>query len=195
LAFCARLTNNLFRDDNYAADFLREEITLNQTNRKRIIASSPIYAIQDFKDNEDPAQSNLKFGSGNLDQAEEVLTQFAENLNRYLQPFTTGAILTDKVEDYHRKNVGFETAFASMIARLFRNGGSLLLCQECQVPYFPRRVRENAKFCGETCNRRVGDRNYKKRKKAEKIKISATKAGKRNAIPKHGKEKKSGKTK
>ena len=198
LAFCARLTNNLFRDDNYEDDFVREEIILNQSNRKRIIATSPIYAIQDFKDNQDPAQFNSKQGLGNLDQAEEVLAQFAGNLNRYLQPLSMGAILTDKVEDYYRKNVGFETAFASMIANLFRSGGSLLICQECQVPYFPRRVRENAKWCGETCNRRVRDRNYKKRKKAlrlEKTKISATKAGKRNAKPKYGKEKKSGKTK
>jgi hypothetical protein len=198
LAFCARLTNNLFRDDNYKGDFKREEIILNQATRSRIVASSPDFAIYDFKDDQDPAQ-NIKRKSAvnqseNLENAEEVLTQFAGELNRYLRPLTLGAIITEKTEDYYQRFIGFETAFANMIATIFRLGGSLLICQECRTPYFPKRLREDAKFCGDSCGLRVRNRNYKRRKRQE-AKVSATKAGIKKAKPNKGTEKKRGKTK
>ena len=198
LAFCARLTNNLFRDDNYKGDFKREEIILNQATRSRIVASSPDFAIYDFKDDQDPAQ-NIKRKSAvnqseNLENAEEVLTQFAGELNRYLRPLTVGAIITEKTEDYYQRFIGFETAFANMIATLFRLGGSLLICQECRTPYFPKRLREDAKFCGYSCGLRVRNRNSKRRKRQE-AKVSATKSGNKKVKPYKGTEKKRGKTK
>jgi hypothetical protein len=192
LAFCARLTNNLFRDENYKGDFKREEIILNQTTRSRIVASSPDFAIYDFKDDQDPAQKVNP--SKNLENAEEVLTQFAGELNRYLRPLTLGAIITEKTEDYYQRFIGFETAFANMIATIFRLGGSLLICQECRTPYFPKRLREDAKFCGYSCGLRVRNRNSKRRKRQE-AKVSATKAGNKKVKPNKGTEKKRGKTK
>ena len=198
LAFCARITNNLFRDDNYKGDFKREEIILNQATRSRIVASSPDFAIYDFKDDQDPAQTikrKLEINqSKKLENAEEVLTQFAGELNRYLRPLTVGAIITEKTEDYYRRFIGFETAFANMIATIFRLGGSLLICQECRTPYFPRRLREDAKFCGDRCSLRVRNRNYKRRKRQE-AKVSATKAGNKKVKPSKRRESKGGKTK
>ena len=175
LAFCVRLTNNLFRDQGNSEHFKREEIFLNQANRARIVSSSHQFASLDFKDDQDPA--NRKTKMENLDRAEEVLNEFAGEINRYLRPLTISVMQTDKVESFYTRNLGFETALASAIAMRFRVGGTLLVCQECKIPYFPRRLREVAKYCGDICSRRVRDRDYKRRIRA---KVSATKAGKKD---------------
>ena len=174
LAFCVRLTNNLFRDQGNSEHFKREEIFLNQANRARIVSSSYHYASLDFKDDQDPANRKIKME--NLDRAEEVLNEFAGEINRYLRPLTISVMQTDKVESFYTRHLGFETALASAIAMRFRQGGTLLICQECKIPYFPKRLREDAKFCGDSCSHRVADREYKRRKRAE---VSATKAGKK----------------
>ncbi len=171
LAFCVRLTNNLFRDQGNSEHFKREEIFLNQANRARIVSSSFHFASLDFKDDQDPA--SRKFKMENLDRAEEVLNEFAGEINRYLRPLTISVMQTDKVESFYTRHLGFETALASAIAMRFRIGGTLLVCQECKIPYFPRRLREDAKYCGDSCSRKVRDREYKKRTRA---KVSATKA-------------------
>lgn len=174
LAFCVRLTNNLFRDQGNSEHFKREEIFLNQANRARIVSSSSHFATLDFKDDQDPASRKLKME--NLDRAEEVLNEFAGEINRYLRPLTISVMQTDKVESFYTRHLGFETALASAIAMRFRVGGTLLICQECKIPYFPRRLREDAKYCGDSCSRKVRDREYKRRTRA---KVSATKAGRK----------------
>ena len=174
LAFCVRLTNNLFRDQGNSEHFKREEIFLNQANRARIVSSSSHFASLDFKDDQDPASRKLKLE--NLDRAEEVLNEFAGEINRYLRPLTISVMQTDKVESFYTRHLGFETALASAIAMRFRIGGTLLICQECKIPYFPRRLRDDAKYCGDICSRRVRDREYKRRTRP---KVSATKAGRK----------------
>jgi hypothetical protein len=174
LAFCVRLTNNLFRDQGNSEHFKREEIFLNQANRARIVSSSRHFASLDFKDDQDPASRKLKME--NLDRAEEVLNEFAGEINRYLRPLTISVLQTDKVESFYTRHLGFETALASAIAMRFREGGTLLVCEECKIPYFPRRLRDDAKYCGESCSRRVRDRRYKTRTRG---KVSATKAGRK----------------
>lgn len=174
LAFCVRLTNNLFRDQGNSEHFKREEINLTQANRARIVSSSYHYASLDFKDDQDPANRKMKME--NLERAEEVLNEFAGEINRYLRPLTISVMQTDKVESFYTRDLGFETALASAIAMRFRQGGILLICQECNLPYFPKRLREDAKYCGDSCSHRNADREYKRRKRAE---VSATKAGKK----------------
>lgn len=174
LAFCVRLTNNLFRDQGNSEHFKREEIFLNQANRARIVSSSFHFASLDFKDDQDPASRKLKME--NLDRAEEVLNEFAGEINRYLRPLTISVMQTDKVESFYTRHLGFESALASAIAMRFRIGGTLLICQECKIPYFPRRLRDDAKYCGDSCSRKVRDREYKRRTRA---KVSATKAGRK----------------
>jgi len=174
LAFCVRLTNNLFRDQGNSEHFKREEIFLTQANRARIVSSSYHHASLDFKDDQDPATRKLKIE--NLDRAEQVLNEFAGEINRYLKPLTISVMQTDKVKSFYTRHLGFETALASAIAMRFRQGGTLLICQECKIPYFPRRLRDDAKYCGDSCSHKVRDREYKKRTRA---KVSATKAGKK----------------
>lgn len=174
LAFCVRLTNNLFRDHENSNHFKREEIFLTQANRARIVSSSSHFASLDFKDDQDPATRKIKMA--NLDRAEEVLNEFAGEINRYLRPLTISVMQTDKVESFYTRHLGFETALASAIAMRFRVGGTLLICQECKIPYFPRKLRDDAKYCGDSCGHKVRDRNYKRR---ERAKVSATKAGKK----------------
>lgn len=184
LAFCVRLTNNLFREAE-SLDIEREEISLTTKNRMRIISSSPHSATLDFKDSEDPAKRVLK--GSNFEKAEQVLDQFAGEINRYLRPLSVSVMRTSTLEHFYGRNLGFETALASAIAKRFRIGGSLLVCEECQNPYFPKRLREDAKYCGETCRGRVTTRTH--RKKKAKKKVSASKAGSK-ATPKARKEKK-----
>ena len=185
LAFCVRLTNNLFREADLL-DLEREEISLTAKNRMRIVSSSPHSASLDFKDNEDPAKRVLK--GSNFEKAEQVLDQFAGEINRYLRPLSVSVMRTSTLERFYGRNLGLETALASAIAKRFRIGGSLLTCEECQNPYFPRRLRQDAKYCGLTCAGRVRSRRNKRKKRAEQ-KISASKAGSK-ATPKARKEKK-----
>ena len=185
LAFCVRLTNNLFRDSDLL-DFEREEISLTTKNRMRIISSSPHSATLDFKDSEDPAKRVL--AGSNFGKAEQVLDEFAGEINRYLRPLSVSVMRTSTLEHFYGRNLGFETALASAIAKRFRIGGSLLTCEECQNPYFPQRVRDDAKYCGQTCSNRVRSRRNKRKKRAEQ-KVSASKAGSK-ATPKARKEKK-----
>lgn len=173
LAFCVRLTNNLFRDQDNSEDFKREEIFMSDGNRMRIVSSNANFASLDFKDNQDPA-SNRK-NAENLDRAEEVLDQFAGEINRYLRPLTISVMRTEKTESFYLRNLAFETALATAIAKRFRVGGVLLECKACESPYFPQRLREDAKYCSYSCSQRVRNREYKKRERAKK-KISAIKA-------------------
>lgn len=171
LAFCVRLTNNLFRDQENSDHFKREEIFLTQANRARIVSSSYHFANLDFKDDQDPATRANHITE--LHRAEEVLNKFADEINRYLRPLTISVMQTDKVESFYTRNLGFETALASAIAMRFRVGGTLLICQECKIPYFPKRLRDDAKYCDISCGHKERDRNYKRRVRA---KVSAIKA-------------------
>jgi hypothetical protein len=174
LAFCVRLTNNLFRDQGNSEDFKREEIFMSEGNRMRIVSSSANFASLDFKDNQDPATDRKK--AANLDRAEEVLDQFAGEINRYLRPLTISVMRTEKTESFYFKNLAFETALATAIAKRFRVGGVLLICKECENPYFPQRLREDAKYCSYSCSQRVRNREYKAREREKKKKNSAIKA-------------------
>jgi hypothetical protein len=186
LAFCVRLTNNLFRDQGNSDDFKREEIFLSEGNRMRIVSSSANFASLDFKDNQDPASEKKK--GENLERAEEVLDQFAGEINRYLRPLTISVMRTEKTESFYFKNLAFETALATAIARRFREGGVLLICKECENPYFPKRLREDAKYCSYSCSQRVRNREYKSRERAKK-KNSAIKADSKTKQSKARREK------
>jgi len=175
LAFILRLAKNLLVDNQMKNKLKHEEILLNYKTRKRIISSNPAYAVLAFNDKEDPAKGSLNASEWQmkfqevpvLDRAEEVIDAFAWNLNRYLRPLTVGVIRREKVRAFYLRNIAFETAFASRILEILRKSFASLICAECQVPFFPNRDQNNRKYCGDTCNRRVKDRNYKKRKREE----------------------------
>jgi len=184
LAFCVRLNNNLFREAE-SFNLEREEILLSTKNRMRIISSSPHSATLNFKDNEDPAKRVLK--GSNFEKAEQVLDQFAGEINRYLRPLSVSVMRTSTLERFYERNLGFETALASAIAKRFREGCVLHICEECQIPYFPKRLKVDNKFCGLRCRNRVKSRRNKRKKRAEQ-KVSVSKTGSK-ATPKVRKEK------
>jgi DNA-directed RNA polymerase subunit M/transcription elongation factor TFIIS len=57
-------------------------------------------------------------------------------------------------------------------------------CIECGAVFLPMRIKEENKYCGEVCSKRVRNRNFRAKKK-----VSASKAGSK-ATPKARKEKK-----
>jgi hypothetical protein len=100
---------------------------------------------------------------------------------------TRNAVLTDRTREIQEENFGLETA---LISYLFLNKSNRLFQRTCENPkcgllFFP--VRDTRVFCSPQCatNARVA------KHRAEKKKVSATKAGKKKneKVVKNGKPK------
>jgi hypothetical protein len=175
IATMLRITLNLLRDNRSRGALSRGEISLNNENRKRIISSHPAFAVFAFNDNQDPAKEFFKAKEWELkvrkvpvlERAEDVIDIFARNLNRYLRPLTQEVIRTNDYEESHLQKIGFENAFSSMLLETLKTSIGSLICRECQAPFFPKRVQNDRKYCGETCSRRARQREARIRRKQQ----------------------------
>jgi hypothetical protein len=194
LAKSVRLYLNLLHDPSFASG---EPLLLHDKNRKRIVSAWNRYGGA-FKDQEDPA--NPKFatheewaytygGKRNLsplDFAEGSLSDFSQVMNRHLIPITKEAIFTQGVSEFNRQNTGLETSISAYLVNSFKTLRVRRECVECGSVFLPVRIKEENLYCGESCSKRVRNRNY--RAKGKK-KVSAPKAGSK-ATPKARREKK-----
>ena len=193
LAKSVRLYINLLYDPSFANG---DPLVLNDKNRKRIVSAWGGYGGA-FKDQEDPAHSKYALNEewtysygGNrklspLDFAEGSLSSFSQVMNRHLLPVTKTAIFTQEVSEFNRQNTGLETSISAYLVNSFKTLRVRRECVECGSVFLPERVREENLYCGESCSKRVRNRNY--RAKGKK-KVSASKAGSK-ATPKVRKEK------
>ena len=192
LAKSARLYINLLADTNFTKT---EVLSLTDKNRKRIVSAWYFYGGA-FKDSEDPASPKFStneewtytYGGKKkipvLDFAEGALSNFSEVMNKYLSLITKSVVTTQGVRRFNLENTGFETAFSAYLVNAFRDKKIKRVCVECGSVFLPVRVKEENKYCGEPCSKKVRNRNYK-----AKNKVSALKAGSK-ATPKARKEKK-----
>ena len=160
------------------------EISLSHSKnlRRMVHAWNPIFEIPDYKDSGDFMPLNPLWVQ---DKPEQMLQEFISQINNFLLPMTRNAVLTDRTREIQEKSFGLETA---LISYLFLNKSNRLFQRVCKNPkcgllFFP--VRETRDFCSTQCatNARVA------KHRAEKKKVSATKAGSK-ATPKARKEKK-----
>ena len=191
LAKSARLYINLLEDLNFVE---RDVLTLTDKNRKRIV-SAWNRSGGAFKDSEDPASPKFstneewtytKGGERNisvLDLAEGALSSFSLVMNHHLTLVTRSVISTQGVRDFNLQNTGLETVFSAYLVNAFRDKRIKRVCVECGFVYLPERVKEDNKYCGDSCNKKVRNRTYRAKKK-----VSASKAGSK-ATPKARKEK------
>ena len=192
LAKSARLYINLLEDPNFAE---REVLSLNDKNRKRIVSAWNGFGGA-FKDSEDPASSKFNLNeewtytyAGKrkipaLDFAEGALSDFSQVMNKHLSLITKSVVTTQSVRRFNLENTGLETAFSAYLVNNFRDRKVKRVCVECGSVFLPIRVKEENKYCGLSCRRKLPNRNYKAKKK-----VSASKAGSK-ATPKARKEKK-----
>lgn len=192
LAKSARLYINLLEDPNFAE---REVLSLTDKNRKRIV-SAWRNSGGAFKDSEDPASPRFNlneewtytYGGKRkipvLDFAEGDLSSFSQVMNKHLNLITNSVVTTQGVRSFNLRNTGLETAFSAYLVNAFRDRKVKRVCVECGSVYLPERVKDENKYCGEPCSKKVRNRNYKAKKK-----VSASKAGSK-ATPKARKEKK-----
>ena len=145
-------------------------------------AWKPIFEIPDYKDSGDFMPLNPLWV---LDKPEQMLQDFISRINNFLLPMTRNAVLTDRTREIQEENFGLETA---LISYLFLNKSNRLFQRICENPkcgllFFP--VRDTRVFCSPQCatNARVA------KHRAEKKKVSATKAGKKKneKVVKNGK--------
>lgn len=160
------------------------EIPLNHSKslRRMVHAWRPIFEIPDYKDSGDFMPLNPLWVQ---DKPEHMLQDFISRINNFLLPMTRNAVLTDRTREIQEENFGLETA---LISYLFLNKSGRLFQRVCENPkcgllFFP--VRETRIFCSTQCatNARVA------KHRAEKKKVSATKAGKKKnkKVVKNGK--------
>lgn len=192
LAKSARLYLNLLEDPNFAKS--PEVLSLTDKNRKRIVSAWHFYGGA-FKDSEDPASSQFNLNeewtytySGKrkipaLDFAEGALSNFSQVMNKHLSLITKSVVTTQGVRRFNLENTGLETSFSAYLLNAFRDTKIKRVCVECGSVFLPIRVKEENKYCGEVCSKKVRNRNYKAKKK-----VSASKAG--SKAPKARKEKK-----
>lgn len=150
------------------------EISLNHSKslRRMVHAWRPIFEIPDYKDSGDFMPLNPLWLQ---DKPEQMLQDFISRINNFLLPMTRNAVLTDRTREIQEENFGLETA---LISYLFLNKSNRLFQRTCENPkcgllFFP--VRDTRVFCSPQCgtNARVA------KHRAEKKKVSATKAGKK----------------
>ena len=160
------------------------EISLSHSKslRRMVHAWKPIFEIPDYED------------SGNFktldplwvqDKPEQMLQDFISRINNFLLPMTRNAVLTDRTREIQEENFGLETA---LISYLFLNKSNRLFQRNCENPkcgllFFP--VRDTKVFCSDQCGTNVRVAKHR----AEKKKVSATKAGKKKneKVVKNGK--------
>jgi hypothetical protein len=192
LAKCARLYVNLLEDPNFAE---REVLSLTDKNRKRIVSAWNGFGGA-FKDSEDPASPKFNLNEewtytygGNrkipaLNFAESALSDYSQVLNKHLSLITKSVVTTQEVRAFNLQNTGLETAFSAYLLNAFKDKKVKRVCRECGSVFLPERIKEENKYCGNSCRRKVVNRNHK-----AKQKVSASKAGSK-ATPKARKEKK-----
>ena len=192
LAKSARLYINLLEDPNFAE---REVLSLTDKNRKRIVSAWNRYGGA-FKDSEDPASSRFNlneewtytYGGKKkipvLNFAEGSLSDFSQVMNKHLSLITKSVISTQGVRAFNLQNTGLETAFSAYLLNAFKDKKVKRVCRECGSVFLPERIKKENKYCGNTCRRKVVNRNHKAKKK-----VSASKAGSK-ATPKARKERK-----
>ena len=192
LAKSARLYIKLLEDSTFTQ---KEVLYLTDKNRKRIVSAWNRHGGA-FKDSEDPA--NPKFNLNEewtytyggkkkipvLDYAEGALSDFSQVMNKHLSLITKSVVTTLGVRRFNLENTGLETAFSAYLVNAFRDKKIKRVCVECGSVFLPVRVKEENKYCGEPCSKKVRNRIYKAKKK-----VSASKAGSK-ATPKARKEKK-----
>jgi hypothetical protein len=192
LARSARLYINLLDDPTFTQ---KEVLYLTDKNRKRIVSAWNRYGGA-FKDSEDSASSKFNLNeewtytyAGKrkipvLDFAEGALSDFSQVMNKHLSLITKSVISTQGVRAFNLQNTGLETAFSAYLVNAFQDKKIKRVCVVCGSVFLPLRVKEENKYCGETCSKKVRNRIYKAKKK-----VSASKAGSK-ATPKARKEKK-----
>lgn len=192
LAKCSRLYFNLLDDPIFEK---RGVLNLTVKNRRRIVSAWNGFGGA-FRDDQDPADSlfNLNeewdyhYGKDRtippVAFAEGALSSFSSVLNHHLARISHTVLLTPFLQNQDRRNTGLETAFSMYLLHAFQNHRVKRVCRECASVFLPERLKEENKYCGKTCRRKVVNRNYK-----AKQKVSALKAGSK-ATPKARKEKK-----
>jgi hypothetical protein len=192
LAKSARLYINLLEDPNFEGG---KDLSLTDKNKKRIVSAWNGFGGA-FKDSEDPASPRFNLNeewtytlAGKkkipvLDFAEGALSDFSQVMNKHLSLVTKSVITTQGVRRFNRENTGLETALSAYLVNAFRDKKIKRVCVECGSVFLPIRVKEENKYCGEPCSKKVRNRLYR-----EKKKVSASKAGSK-ATPKARKEKK-----
>ena len=192
LAKSVRLYMNLLEDKDFSNG---KEWELNTKNRKRIVSAWDRFGGA-FTDSEDPADPKFqgreewtyRYGKdkeySTLDFAEGSLSSFAQLLNQHLEPISKNAISTSGILRYTKENIGLETAISAFLLNSFKEVKVKRICLVCGIPFLPDRVKEENKYCGESCSKVIRNRNYR----ANQKKVSATKAGSKK--PTNRKEKK-----
>ena len=192
LAKSARLYINLSDDPTFEDG---GELSLTEKNRKRIVSAWHGYGGA-FKGDEDPASSKFNlneewtytYGGKRkipvLNFAEDALSNFSQTINKHLSLISKSVITTQEVRRFNLENTGLETAFSAYLVNAFRDRKVKRVCVECGSVYLPLRVKEENKYCGDPCSKKVRNRIYKAKKK-----VSASTAGSK-ATPKARKEKK-----
>lgn len=192
LAKCSRLYFNLLDDPVFEK---KGVLNLTVKNRRRIVSAWNGFGGA-FRDDQDPADPvfNLNeewdyhYGKDRtippVDFAEGALSSFSSVLNHHLARVSHTVLLTPSLQNQDRENTGLETAFSMFLLHAFQNHRVKRVCRECGSVFLPERLKEENKYCGNTCRRKVVNRNYKAKKK-----VSASKAESK-AIPKARKEKK-----
>ena len=191
LAKSARLYINLLDDPTFEES---GELSLTEKNKKRIVSAWHGFGGA-FKDSEDPASSKFNlneewtytYGKQKirvLDYAEDALSNFSQTINKHLSLISKSVITTQEVRRFNLENTGLETAFSAYLVNAFRDRKVKRVCVECGSVYLPLRVKEENKYCGDPCSKKVRNRIYKAKKK-----VSASTAGSK-ATPKARKEKK-----
>lgn len=160
------------------------EISLSHSKnlRRMVHAWRPIFAIPDDIDSGTYLPTKTAWIQ---DKPEQMLQDFISRINIFLLPMTRNAVLTDRTREIQEENFGLETA---LISYLFLNKTGRLFQKVCANPkcgllFFPK--RETRTFHDPQCgtNARVA------KHRAEKKKVSATKAGKKKneKVVKNGK--------
>jgi hypothetical protein len=192
LAKSARLYINLLSDPNFEGG---KDLSLTDKNRKRIVSAWHGYGGA-FKDSEDPADSEFwnneewrytysgKRKIPALDFAEGALSAFSQVMNKHLSLITKSVVTTQAVRRFNLENSGLETAFSAYLLNAFKDKKVKRVCVECGSVFLPQRIKEENKYCGESCSKKVRNRKQRAKKK-----VSASKAGSK-ATPKARKEKK-----
>ena len=160
------------------------EISLSHSKsmRRMVHAWKPMFDIPDYKDSGDFMPLNPLWVQ---DKPEQMLQDFISRINIFLLPMTRNAVLTARTREIQEENFGLETAlisylFITKFNRLFQR-----TCEnsKCGLLFFPQ--RDTKVFCSTQCatNARVA------KHRAEKKKVSATKAGKKKnkKVVKNGK--------
>lgn len=191
-----RLYLNLLEDKKFESNKVWE---LNDRNRKRIVSAWNRLGGS-FREDEDPgdpkfgtrAEWGYRFGNdkvGSLDFAEAALSSFALVLNKFLEPVSRTVVSTEGIYKFNRLGSSLETSLAYELVRNLADRRVKKICVVCSYPYLPKRDKEDNKYCGESCSKKIRNRNYRAKKK-----VSASKAGSKTTTRK-GKEKKSEPTK